>query len=45
MARNPRTIRRQRSQQPVSAIVQGRRILLRGPVGHLRKTRPFLTDT
>jgi hypothetical protein len=45
MARSPRTIRSQRSQVPVSAVIQGRRILLRGPVGHLRKTRPFLTDT
>ena len=45
MVRIPRTIRRQRPQKPVSAVVQGRRILLRGPVGYLRKTRPFLTDT
>jgi hypothetical protein len=29
----------------VSAVVQRRRILLRGPVGFLRKTRPLLTDT
>ncbi len=29
----------------VSAVVQGRRILLRGPVGFMRKTRPLLTDT
>ncbi len=29
----------------VSAVVQGRRILLWGPVGFLRKTRPLLTDT
>jgi hypothetical protein len=45
MVRIPRTVRNRRSGQPVSAVIQGRRILLRGPAGSLRKTRPFLTDT
>jgi len=45
MARSPRTTRSRPQLQTVSALIQGRRILLRGPVGFLRKTRPFLTDT
>ena len=45
MVRSSRTIRNQRAGRPVSAVIQGRRILLRGPAGSLRKTRPFLTDT
>jgi len=45
MLRTPRTIANRRPGQTVSAVIQGRRILLRGPAGSLRKTRPFLTDT
>ncbi len=45
MLRSPRTIESRRPDLPVSAVIQGRRILLRGPAGYLRKTRPFLTDT
>jgi hypothetical protein len=45
MLRIPRTNAHRRPRQRVSAVIQGRRILLRGPAGSLRKTRPFLTDT
>ena len=45
MVRSPRKIKDRRPGQPVSAVIQGRRILPRGPAGSLRKTRPFLTDT
>jgi len=39
---HPRT---ERPSLRVSAVVQRRRILLRGPVGFMRKARPLLTDT
>ncbi len=45
MVRSPRTIANRRPSQRVSAVIQGRRLLLRGPAGSLRKTRPFLADT
>ena len=45
MLRIPRKIASRRPGQRVSAVIQGRRLILRGPAGGLRKTRPFLTDT
>ena len=45
MIRIPFHSRTERSSPRVSAVVQRRRILLRWPVGFLRKTRPLLTDT
>lgn len=45
MIRIPSHTATERSSPRVSAVVQGRRILLRGPVGFMRKTRPLLTDT
>ena len=45
MAHSPHIKVSRRQGRPVSAVIQGRRILLRGPAGSLRKTRPFLTDT
>jgi hypothetical protein len=45
MGRIPRTIANRRPGQSISAIIQGRRIVFRGPAGTLRKSRPFLSDT
>jgi hypothetical protein len=45
MVSKPRTTKERPRGRPVSAVIQGRRILFRGPAGSLRKTRPFLTDT
>jgi hypothetical protein len=45
MIRIPFHSRTERPSLRVSAVVQRRRILLRGPVGFMRKTRPLLTDT
>jgi len=45
MTRTPHIEAIGRQGRPVSAVIRGRRILLRGPAGSLRKTRPFLTDT
>lgn len=45
MIRTPFHAAIERPSSRVSAVIQGRRILLRGPVGFLRKTGPLLTDT
>jgi len=45
MTHSPHIKASRRQGRSVSAVIKGRRILLRGPAGSLRKTRPFLTDT